>query len=112
MTVPTENRPTNDGFLTDTAVRPDDGPIDRCMLFDPALPPDDAVRPDPRASLHDDALINEARAVHRDARLDPGLRRDTRRRRPFRKRRGPVAAVHDVLMHLHVFLGGANVDPI
>ena len=64
-----------DAILRDAGAGPHDGLFDRRMLFDVALPADDAVGADACAGPDDRPLVNEARTLEDRALFDFGLGR-------------------------------------
>src|SRR5688572_26229991 len=109
MAMPPEDRSPYDRLLTDACVGPDDGAIDRGVLFDPALAADHAVWPDAGPGLDDGTRVDEAGAFHDDTFFDARLGRDPGGGRLPGEARGAVPSVHDVAMHLHVLFRGADV---
>ena len=68
-------------------------------------------RPGPRP--HDHALVEKRRALHDRALFHAHIvGPEDMAGGLSRKRRRLIAAVHDVAMHLRVFLGRADVDPV
>src|SRR5258708_5648675 len=96
---------------SDPAVRPHDGAVDDGPFLDVGLPADDGVGQDPRALLDHGSLVDEARADHLGARFDARVRRYPGRAGAVERRSG-VAAVHDVVMDVHVLARGPDVDRV
>ena len=96
----------------DPGVRPQDGALDDGAGGEMAVVADDAVGADAGAGLHDRALADEARRLDRGAVLDAGVGGNHRLPGRVGEGRRTEAAIHDVVVRLHVFLGRADVEPV
>ena len=111
--VPAENRPAHDRVLADPGVGPQDRAFDGGMLFDVAVPADDGVRADTRAGLDDRAGVDERTGPRSSAPSSTRASGEIQvRGPPSLKIGGLEPPVHDVAVHLGVFLGRADVDPV
>ena len=70
------------------------------------------VGSEPRPGFHDAAVIDEQRPFEARVGVDARRRRNPRHAGPAVERRHRIASVHDVAVHLHVFLRRADVDPV
>src|SRR6185503_1472996 len=112
VAVAPEDRSANDCFLADSRVGPDDRLVHYRVLLDVALTADYAVGRDVRAGFDDRAFVDEAGPLDDRAVLHFGLRRYPGGAGAVAERRRVIPPIHDVAMHLLIFVGRADVNPV
>src|SRR5436190_8621929 len=113
VAVASEDRVPDARLTADATIRPDYRAADDGILFDLRLPANHRIGTNLRARLDECPLVDEAGTFDRGAFFNLGIGGDPRARRgDVAKRLGRIAPIHDVAMHLGVFGGGADVDPV